>query len=118
MGLDGGLDTLAAYRDSRARYINQSGKMLVWETRDPKVDAKIKKLFSNAAKVVEKIGPWDKSRLPPPTKGLMRMTFLVNDAIYFGQGPMEALQRDPLGGSVVTSATELLVELTNRAATK
>jgi hypothetical protein len=92
--------------------------MLIWETRNPKVDAKIKNLFTNADKVVEKIGPWDKSRLPPPAKGLMRMTFLVNDAIYFGQGPMEALQRDPLGGSVVASATELLVELTNRAATK
>jgi hypothetical protein len=76
VGLDGGLDTLAAsYRDSSARYINQSAKMLFWETRDPKVDAKIKILFSNADKVVEKIGPWDKSRLPPPTKGLMRMTF-------------------------------------------
>ena len=102
MGLDGGLDTLAAYRDSRARYINQSGKILIWEPHDPRVDAKIKTLFSNADKVVEKIGPWDKSRLPPPKKGLMRMTFLVIDAIYFGQGPMEALQRDPLGGSVVT----------------
>jgi hypothetical protein len=48
----------------------------------------------------------------------MRMTFLVNDAIYFDQGAMEALQRDPLGGAVVASATELLVELTNRAVTK
>jgi hypothetical protein len=118
VGLDGGLDTLAAYRDSRARYINQSGKMLIWETNDAKVEEKIKKLFFAGEKVVEKIGAWDNSRLPPPTKGLMRMTFLVNDAIYFGQGPMEMLQRDSLGGSVVTSATELLVELTNRAATK
>jgi hypothetical protein len=118
VGLDGGLDTLAAYKDFRARYINHSGKMLIWETRDPKMDAKIKNLFTNSDKVIEKIGPWDNSRLPPPTKGLMRMTFLVNDAIYFGQGPMEALQRDSLGASMVTSATELLVELTSRAATR
>ena len=118
VGLDGGLDTLAAYRDSRARYINQSGKMLIWEANDAKVEEKIKRLFSAGEKVVGKIGRWDKSRLPPPAKGLMRMSFLVNDAIYFGQGPMEVLQRDPLGGSVVASATELLVELTNRAATK
>jgi hypothetical protein len=57
VGLDGGLDTVAAYKDFRARYINQSGKMLIWETRDPKVDAKIKNLFTSADKVVEKIGP-------------------------------------------------------------
>jgi hypothetical protein len=31
---------------------------------------------------------------------------------------MEVLQRDPLGGSVVASATELLVELPNRGASK
>jgi len=31
---------------------------------------------------------------------------------------METLQRDPLGGSVVASATELLTELTSRAAPK
>jgi hypothetical protein len=118
VGLDGGLDTIAAYRDSGARYINQSGKMLFWEANDAKVEEKIKRLFSASDKVVGKIGPWDKSRLPPPTKGHMRMTFLVSDGLYFGQGPMAVLERDPLGGSVVASGTELLVELTNRAATK
>jgi hypothetical protein len=30
----GGLDTLAAYSDGSARYINQSGKTIIWEVPD------------------------------------------------------------------------------------
>jgi len=117
VGLEQGLDTLAAYRDLRARYINQSGKMIIWETSEPAVDERIRNLFENAARVVEKIGPWEDARLPPPTFGLLRMTFLVSDGLYFGQGPMKDLQLDPLGAPVVNSATELLLELTSRATT-
>ena len=92
--------------------------MIIWETNEPAVDDRIKNLFQDAARVVEKIGPWEDARLPPPTNGLMRMTFLVSDGLYFGQGPMKDLQSDPLAAPVVNSATELLLELTSRATTK
>src|SRR5262245_25127203 len=36
-----GLDVLAAYRDHRARYLNQSGKVLIWEASDATIDALI-----------------------------------------------------------------------------
>src|SRR5262245_42821074 len=36
-----GLDVLAAYPDHRARYLNHSGKALVWEASDPAMDALI-----------------------------------------------------------------------------
>ena len=117
-GLDDGLDTLAAYKDLSARYINHSEKMIVWETNEPGLDEKIRSLLAASERVVEKIGPWNKARLPPPVKGLMRMTFLVSDGLYFGQGPMEALQIDPLAAPVVATATQLLLELTNRATMK
>lgn len=113
--MDDGLDTLAAYQDLRARYINYSGKMVIWETREPTVDQKIRNLLAAAEHVVEKIGPSTEPRLPPPSRGLIRMTFLVSDGLYFGQGLTEALQQDPLGGPVISEATELLLELTNRA---
>lgn len=34
VGLDEGLDVLASFKDGTARYINQTGKMLIWETAD------------------------------------------------------------------------------------
>ena len=79
------------------------------------MDEKIRSLLAASEKVVEKIGPWDQARMPPPSEGLMRMTFLVSDGLYFGQGPMEPLQKDPLAAPVIATATELLLELTNRA---
>ena len=114
VGLEHGLDTLAAYKDLRVRYINQSGKMIIWETRKPIIDTKIRKLFQEAQPIIEKIGPWNKPRLSPPPAGMMRLTFLVNDGLYFGEGTMRDLGRSPLAGPVVTAATELLFELTRQ----
>lgn len=114
VGLEHGLDTLAVYRDLRARYINQSGKLLIWETRKPEIDAGIRKLFQEAQPIIEKIGPWGKPRLPPPPAGQMRLTFLVSDGLYFGEGTMRSLSRSPLAGPVVTAATELLFALTRQ----
>ncbi len=118
VGLDEGLDTLAVYSDLSARYINQSEAMVIWETTEPAVDEKIRNLLAASEKVVEKIGRWDQARLPSPAEGLMRMTFLVSDGLYFGQGPMEALRKDQLAAPVISAATELLLELTNRATTQ
>jgi len=36
------------------------------------------------------------------------MTFLVSDGLYFGEGPFNALQKDPLGGPVLAKAAQLL----------
>lgn len=108
VALDGGLDTLAAYADGRVRYINQTGKMSIIEGQVPELTDKITKLFDAAKPLVARIGPWDKERLPPPTKGNVRLSFLVSDGLYFGNGPMEQLSRDPLGGPVLLAAAELL----------
>src|SRR4030095_4928684 len=34
VGLDDGLDVLASYKDDTARYINHTGKMIIWEAKD------------------------------------------------------------------------------------
>jgi hypothetical protein len=111
VGLDGGLDTLAAFGDGRARYINHTGKMVFWEAGGPPLQ-EIVDVLEASATAVAKIGPWDEPRLPPPGNGEIRLTFLVSDGLYLGQGPMQALQQDPLAGPVVSAATRLLVKLT------
>jgi len=111
VGLEKGLDTLAAYSDKSVSYINQSGKLHEWEVHSPDIDAKIHKLFQETQPIIEKIGPWHKSRLPPPTSGQMRLTFLVSDGLYFGEGTMRDMSRSPLAGPVLTAATELLYSL-------
>ena len=36
------------------------------------------------------------------------MSFLAADGLYFGEGPWDKMARDPIGGPVLTKATELV----------
>jgi len=106
--LDGGLDVLAAFCEGGVRYLNQSGKIAIFEGAGNPVEALAKELVSISQAVVDRIGPWEKSRLPPPKAGNVRLSFLVSDGLYFGEGPFELFQRDPMAGPVLGKASQLL----------
>jgi hypothetical protein len=108
IGLDPGLDTIAVFGDGRLRYINHTGKMTVFESTPPDVATAVWELLAASQPVVDRIGPSDKPRCPPPPKGSMRMTFLVSDGLYFGEGPITVMERDPLGGPVYQAAGRVL----------
>ena len=112
VGLDGGLDVLASFNDGTARYINQTGKILIWATTDKASMELTEKLFSEGLQVIGQIGPWDKPRRPCPGKGTVRVYFLVSDGLYFGEGPMNDLFSDPLAGPVLNTAAGLMKYLT------
>lgn len=113
--LDDGLDTLAAYKDGTARYLNQYEKMVVWDAPSPESGTIINGLFSAAENVVRKIGPWDGERRSAPEPGMCRLTFLVSGDLYFGEGPFSLFKNDPMAGPVIAEATKLLVFLTEKA---
>lgn len=112
VGFKEGVDTLAAYRDLHVQYIYRSGKLRTIVKPDTAVTATVRKLFQESQPIIEKIKPWSKRRLPPPSAGMVRLTFLVSDGLYFGQGSMTHLARSPLAGPVLTAATELLFKVT------
>jgi hypothetical protein len=99
---------LAAYSDGRVRYINQTGKVAVFEGVPSQVDEKAKGLVASAVAALKCIGPWEKTRLPPPRKGNVRITFLVSDGLYFGEGPFSLLQHEPTAAPIIKNAGELL----------
>lgn len=111
VGLEGGLDTLAVFADGRARYINQSGKIIVVEGSPNPFEAEIVKVIDTSKPIVAAIGPWEKDRLPAPKQGDIRMTFLVSDGLYFGQGPMRVMQHDAKAQPLIWAATNLLLKL-------
>jgi hypothetical protein len=115
VGLDSGLDALASFNDGTARYINQTGKILVWETTDEKSNELTRDLFLKSQNIVNQIGVWDKPRRPAPTKGNVRITFLVSDGLYFGEGPIDVLFNDPMASPALTSATYLMKYLTEKS---
>ena len=106
--MEQGLDTLAAYSDGRVRYLNQSGKVAVFEGGAPKVEVLAKELIKASQGLLNSIGPWKEKRLPPPPANTVRITFLVSDGLYFGQGPFQALQQDAIGGPILSKAAQLL----------
>lgn len=115
VALDEGLDTLAAFQDGTARYINQSGKIIVWEAPQPTSDQLIADLLSSSLDIINRIGPWNQPRRLHPAAGMVRLTFLVSDGLYFGEGPMEVMFNDPMAGPALGAATQLLGFLTESA---
>jgi hypothetical protein len=113
VGLEEGLDVLAAYEDGTARYINYSEKLIVWDVQTTESNQLVVDLFLAARKVVDRIGPWDRERLPPPKTGNLRMTFLVSNGLYFGEGSYKVLAKDSLGGPVFNRAAKLMSHLVN-----
>ena len=107
-GLPDGLDVVAAYEDGTARYINFSEKIIIWDTPTEESEALITELFNAGVAVVNNIGPWEGPRRPAPASGTIRLNFLVSDGLYFGEGPFEVLQTDPMGGPVIAAAVKLM----------
>ena len=74
--LEGGLDVLAAFSDGGVRYMNQTGKLAIFEGV-PSLQPAVANLFKESQAIVSRIGPWNKERLSPPSKGNIRLSFLV-----------------------------------------
>ena len=116
VGLDEGLDVLASFANGTARYINQTGKILIWEsTADAKANQLTNNLFAKSRQIVNQIGLWDKPRKPNPTRGNTRITFLVSDGLYFREASMDVLFSDQLTSPALTSAAQLMQYLTEKS---
>ena len=115
VGLDRGLDVLASFSNSTARYINQTGKILIWETADARVDEITRELFQKSRQVADQIGPWNGPRRSAPTTGNTRISFLLSYGLYFGEGTTDALFSDPLAAPALKCATQLMQYITERS---
>jgi hypothetical protein len=98
--LRNGLDTLAAFADGRVRYINQTAKPGIFEAAPREVVAKANELMRLSQFAVDQHGPSDEPRRPPPAGDLIRLSFLVSDGLYFGEGSYESWMDDAAGGPV------------------
>lgn len=113
VGLEGGLDVLAAYGDGTARYLNYASNVIIWESPNEQSNALVDNLWHHSINVVNRIGPWDEPRMAPPETGMVRLSFLVSGQIYLGQGPMQPFFQDAMAGPVLHAATQLMQYLTD-----
>jgi hypothetical protein len=116
MPVHGGHDLLAAYRDGTARYLNYSGKAVVWEDRSvAPIQSAINDWLAKAQVIVNAIGPWDQPALPPLPPGHARLMMLTPSGPHFGQGPVAGLSADQVARSFITAATGLMQLVVGRA---
>ncbi len=118
IALDEGLDTLAAYKDGTARYINHSEKLIVWDAPTDASKKLTDALFAEGETIITKIGPWEFARLTAPEKGNARITLLVSHQLYFGEAPINVLFNDPIGKNAMHQATLVLKLITEAAEQK
>ncbi len=106
-----GLNLVAGYADHHARYYNYSGAGVVWERPDGTLDTTIDELLRVGRAAAQVIGPWKETRPPAPTIGRARLNLLTPSGLHFGEGPLDTLAKDKLGGPVINSAFRLMQEL-------
>lgn len=111
VGMPEGTDILAAYPDHTARYYNFSGSGIVWERPNDHLDAPIDLVLSMAGMVVLMIGPWEGARPGVPPTGQARLNILTPSGLHFGQGPMEAISQDQMGGGLLKAGTILMMAM-------
>lgn len=114
LGLEGGLDVLAAFKDGTARYFNYTGKVLIWESPTAESDAIVGRLFSESEKIVSQIGLWRKPRKIFPAIGTLRISFLGTDGLFFGEGPIQIMFDDAMSAPAIREATALFQFLTSQ----
>ena len=107
VGMKVGPDLVAGYADHHARYYNYSGAGIVWERPDGTLDTTIDELLRVGSAVAQVIGPWKETRSPAPTIGRARLNLLTPSGLHFGEGPLDTLAKDKLGGPVINSAFRL-----------
>lgn len=113
MPVPDGLDTLAAYEDLSARYLNYSGAAVIWDHPDGSLDSPIRGLLTAGRELLAKIGPWEGPR-PPVPPGQARISFLTPSGLHFGQAEPGLLSRDGMAGPVLGAATQLMQALITR----
>ena len=106
--LNDGLDTLAAYSDHTARYINHGGKLIVWESPENNMNSHIDLLLDSGQRIAEVIGPWQEKRRAPPPQGHVRINMLTASGLHFGEGPLGSLSSDPMGGPAIAAGIQLM----------
>lgn len=112
-----GHDLLAGYRDGSARYLNFSGRALVWEDRSAAdIGTLISDWLAAGQVLADAIGPWDEPGLPPLPEGHARIMALTPSGPHFGQGEASALFADPRAAAFLNAATKLMHTLLRRAA--
>lgn len=112
-----GHETLAAYADKSAVYINYTGKAIYvapGAALGPDIDA----VLAAGRTALPRIGPFPGPRPAVTGAGTVRVGLLSAQGLAFAQGPLKAISRDRLAGPTFAAAATLLQKMVALSAGK
>lgn len=102
----GGYDTLAAYADGSARYLNYSGRAIIWDSQDPQIKALCRAFIDSTIPLSTRTKP--RTSLSLPGHGA-QVTLLTRSGIFASPDPPD---------SVVGAGAALMMEMMKRVKEK
>jgi hypothetical protein len=117
VGLEKGVDPVAAYVDRSARYFNQGGGVIVWDApnTDEVMDGQIDTMLRVARAIAAKTGPLERPHPPLPKNGMVLLNVLTFGGTHIGMGPMQAMMGDQFGKHAIPSGLALMLALMQQA---
>ena len=105
--MEGAFDTLAAYADGTARYLNYSGAAVFWDTQDSLIKQLCQQFITSVVPTSSKAEPRSGVSLPKPPR--MQVTMLTRSGNF-------VIVEPPV--SIVRSGAALMTELIKRSQKK
>lgn len=106
--LPGGLDTLAAYRDGRLRYLNHVGRVVLIDARVPALAPAVDAVLGAADCALPQAQPWTRRAGEALGPGQVRIALLTSGGLRRIEGSFERMQQDPAAGPALLAAARLL----------
>jgi hypothetical protein len=105
------IDTLAAYADGRARYINGSGQpVIVWEyPEEPYFNSLISEVIKSAKPLVEQTPALEEHL--PTKQGVIRVSILTYGGIHVAEAKWSDITKEHEMSQVVNAGNQLLLAL-------
>jgi hypothetical protein len=104
-----GADVLAAYADGTARYVNHSGKIIVWDLPDAHMGNIVHKVLERS----KNLNTDEAIALADRPDDAVRVTIMTFNGNRYAETPMRSLQVSPIN-QVLTVGAELMVNLIKR----
>ena len=108
--MESGADVLAAYADGTARYVNHSGKAIVWEITDATITGIIRKLLESCKDLCGIVV----ASANHSVEDVVRVTLLTFNGNRFVEAPMQSLASSPIN-QVLGVGAELMGNLIKRS---
>lgn len=108
--VDNWVDTLAAYSDGRARYLNGKGGAIVWELpEEARISSLVRSIINAAKPLVEKAPAFDKHQ---PTKNdVVRISILTYGGIHIVEAKQSDITENHTMSTVYNAGAQLFLAL-------